>query len=181
MDLAFKPRLDSSVKWTPLPQEFVGQIQEIFEENFQDSFAQNHFIVQGQVYPQEILLRIGHIAKSSIRQKNFEASIEYNQKTDDLKECIYIAVDLIASLMTDYLKIENLEEDSDKSFYFPLEWKEHRVEKKVIYLKSSSVNTELEAKADQLLGSYATEELVTEIDTATDALDHSFPDPELCH
>lgn len=164
MDDYLKPRLESSVSWTSLPEEFHQQICDIFNETFSGSF-----VVESQIYPKEILLRIGHIKEDRIAQKNFEASMEYNGETEDVKTCIYLAVDLIGSLMEEYLKPRGIEEDFD----FSTTWQEYMADEKIIFMKTSNVNTQLEKEANLLLGASAHEGLFQETSDKekTDALE----------
>ncbi len=139
-----KPRLSSSKKWTAFPKEFSDQIKEVFDQNFNDLVTEGKFIVDGRIYAEEILLRVGYLQKGRIKQANFEVSQSYSQDKQDALEKIHECVDSAASMLLEYV-----EKDGDVDF--PLHWKEYTFQNHKIYLQYSTVNTDLEAQANQLL------------------------------
>ncbi len=144
-----KPRLPSSKKWTAFPKEFSEQIQGVFRENFNKELKKGELIVEGRIYPQEILLRIGFLEAGRLKQANFEISVEYSTKTNDAVDRINDAVDAAASMMMEFFEVE---QDPDQEPEFPLSWKEVPFNNRKLFMQFSTENTRLEAQADALLG-----------------------------
>lgn len=141
------PRLKSSKKWTQFPAEYSDQIQAVFRENFAQYLdeTQAELIVDGRIYPEEIMLRIGYHEKGRLAQANFEVSINYSQESDEAINSIHKCVDVAASMMIEYF-------EKDRDADFPYAWKEFTFQGKKVYLKFSSENSVLEAEANKLLG-----------------------------
>lgn len=144
-----KPRLPSSKKWTAFPKEFIQQIREAFKENFAKELKAAELIIEGRIYPQEILVRIGYLEAGRLKQANFEVSVEYSQSRNDAAASINDAVDAAASLMLEYFEKEK---ETEGDVDFPLIWKEVPFNNRKLYMQFSTVNTKLEAEADALLG-----------------------------
>ncbi len=143
------PRLSSSTKWTPFPAEYVNQIKEVFSENFKTQLAGGRLIIEGRIYPQEILLRVGYLENGRLLQANFETSIDYEQKNEDILERIYNSLDVTASMMDEYFEVENATEN------FPRIWQDCKFKGQKLYIQYTTVNSDLEAQADLLLGAEA--------------------------
>ena len=139
------PRKKESKKWTDMPKEFSTQIKTVFEENFKVQLDGKKLLVEGRIYPSEILLRVGVNRVGELRYQNFEVSLDHSKAKQDAISQIHIAVDAIASLMVEYF--ENEEEHE-----MPFVWQEYPFEKQTIWLQYSSVNPDLEAEANRLLG-----------------------------
>ncbi len=158
-----KPRLTKSKKWTALPAEYLKQIETVFSEGFAAQLSGHKLIIEGRIYSEEILLRVGALENGRLSQKNFEVSIGYSTKTKDAVDRIHNAIDAIASMMNEHF------EDPEKDD-FPRSWKEYDFDNQKVYLQYSTVNSELEAQADALLGE-AGEDLVVEEPETEDALE----------
>lgn len=157
-----KPRLSTSKKWTQFPKEFSSQIEDVFKENFGDHLSKTKLFVEGRIYQEEILLRVGFLKEGRLAQANFEASMQYSPKEQDAVERIHNCIDAVASMIMEYF--EN-EDEAD----FPRYWKEFPFQGKKIFLQFTTDNTELEAQADALLGENA-DDLVQEESSSEDAL-----------
>ncbi|MBX3040247.1 MAG: hypothetical protein KF789_05995 [Bdellovibrionaceae bacterium] len=164
-----QPRLKSSQKWTELPKEYVDQIRTAFMENFGTQIGEGKLLIEGRIYPQEILLRVGYLEAGRLAQTNFEVSMDY--KPEEAVERIHNCIDAAASMMMEYF-----EEDGEVDF--PYVWKPFPFQKKTIYLQFSTENSELEAEADRLLGS-SVDDLVHEETEDEDALSRAEIDEEL--
>lgn len=140
-----QPRLKSSKKWTAFPKEYADQIQGVFEENFKKHLTDKKLVIEGRIYPEEVVLRVGIQNKGELRQRNFEVSMDYSAKDKNALESIHTAVDVAASMLMDYF-------ENDETVDFPLVWKEYPFNKKKVYLQTTSENSELEAAANKLLG-----------------------------
>lgn len=152
------PRLKTSKKWTAFPPEYTVQIETVFKENFAAQLKGSQLKVEGRIYPEEILLRVGFHRQGELRQANFEVSMEHSPTEQDALERIHNCVDAAASMMMDFF--EN--EDSDD---FPRSWKEFPFQNKKLYLQFTTENSDLEKEADRLLG-LDEEQLVHEEDEA---------------
>lgn len=156
------PRLVTSKKWTDFPKEYISQITEVFKEGFKAELESVDFFVEGRIYPEEILLRVGILEPGRIAQANFEVSAVYDVKKQDAIEWIYTCIDAAGTMMGEYF-------DLDGEVEFPRTWKEIDFEGKKIFTQFTTVNTRLEAEADALLGAHE-KSLVIEEETE-DALD----------
>lgn len=165
-----QPRLKTSKKWTAFPKEYQDQIEKVFHENFSEQLGQNKLIIEGRIYPEEVLLRVGIGEKGRLTQANFEVSMAYDAKKKDAVERIHNCIDAAASMMMDYF-------DADTDVEFPRVWQEYPFQGHKIYLQYTTVNTDLEAQADALLGEDS-EALVTEEENE-DALSRAHIDEEL--
>lgn len=140
-----QPRLKTSTRWTEFPKEYAEQIRKVFIENFRSYLMDRKLILEGRIYPAEILLRVGILEKGRLAQANFEVSIDYSSENKNAIARIHLCVDAAASMLADYI------EQGDK-VDFPRSWQAYPFEKETIHLKFTTENSELEAEADKLLG-----------------------------
>ncbi len=142
-----EPRLKTSKKWTPYPAELLGQIREVVEVFFADyEVGDGKFMIEGEIYPEEILLRIGISRPGQLRQDNFEASLQYDSQKDKSMDLINIMTDFLGEAWINFLEDEPEIED------LPRQWQKNNFEKREIYLRYTTNNTDLEAQANALLG-----------------------------
>lgn len=142
------PRRSDSVpkNKTRLPQDALKLITDTLKENFSEYLADKPLAAEGYLYLEEILLRVGFKEKGAIRQFNFECSLDFNSENKtEAMELLYVAVDAIQSMVHDYI-------EADGDIEFPQNWTSFEFEGKTLWLKTSTVNTDLEAQADALLG-----------------------------
>lgn len=142
-----EPRLKSSTQWTAFPVELIQQITEVAEDHFSDYEKEDRkFIAEGRIYPTEILLRLGLTApKGLLRQDNFEASLQYDPEKEKALDQIHLIVDFLAETWATFF------EDAPENEDLPRLWNEQIFEKKPIYLRYSTENTDLEKQANALL------------------------------
>jgi hypothetical protein len=140
-----EPRLKSSQKWTSLPGEIVKQIREVFTQAFPEATQKGRFLVEGRIYKQELLIRVGYNEHGRLKQHNFEVSIEYNPAKDNMMKMVHLAMDVCATLIA-----ELFAEDDDADF--PRIWSEFEADGRSLYVQYSGVNSDLEKQADALLG-----------------------------
>ena len=138
-----EPRLKTSKKWTAFPGDFIEQIKNAFMENFGPQLKGHDLLVEGRIYPKEIVLQVGFVEKKALRQNNFEVSIEY--KADEAVDRIHDAIDVSASMVGDYF-------ENGGEIEYPGEWQEFEFEKLKVFCRHTRVNTQLEQEADRLLG-----------------------------
>jgi len=156
------PRMKNSKKWTAFPKDYVSQIEDVFKQNFKKHLAASKLIIEGRIYTEEILLRVGVQEKGRLTQANFEVSMNYSTKEKDAVERIHDCIDAAASMMAEYY-------DSNGEAEFPRTWFEYEFNKRKLFLQFSTENSDLEAQADELLGK-SFEEMVQEDKETEDAL-----------
>lgn len=166
------PRLKSSKKWTGFPKEYSEQIQAVFKENFAQYLDEGDLIIEGRIYQEEILLRVGYLEKGRLAQANFEVSMNYSQDEQDAVKRIHNCVDAAASMMMEYL-------ENDGEVDFPYTWKEFPFQGKKIYLQFTTENTSLEEQANKLLGLDEESLVHDEDETDEDALSRAEQSEEL--
>ena len=147
-----QPRLKTSTKWTQIPEELATQILEVVNETFKNPAKVGRFKIEGRIYKSEMLLRIGYLENGRLAQANAEVSIEYNFKKETAQSILGMAVDVAGSLMDSYF--QNPDDD------FPREWKPFVIEQKEVFLKFTTVNSDLEDEADKLLGIEKSDDMV---------------------
>lgn len=163
-----KARLESSKKWTQFPQEFNQQIREVLAENFPAQAKAGKFVVEGRIYPEEVLLRVGFVENGRLKQMNVEISMNCSPKDLDATERIMNCVDAAAATMQEYF-----EQDPETEVEFPTLWKEIKFDGQPLFMQTSSVNTELEGWADKLLGEAADSMVLEDLSEPEDALEKS--------
>lgn len=140
-----EPRRSKSAKSTQLPRDYANQVIAVLKDTFADEVKSGKFIVEGRIFPDEILLRMGFLENGRLRQKNFEISLDFNGGKDDTVKLLNLAVDVGATMLDEMFSST---EDAD----FPRTWKSYEVEGRHVYLQFSSVNSELDKEASKLLG-----------------------------
>lgn len=154
----------TSKKWTQFPAEFNQQIQSVFMENFGPQLKDSKLIIEGRIYPEEILLRVGMLEKGRLAQQNFEVSVDYkNSESETVLERIHALVDVAGSMMLEYF-------EKDGEVEFPYTWKEFPFKGQPVFLQYSTENTDLEAQANAILG-LNEDSLLLGDDKVSDALD----------
>ncbi|MBX7231839.1 MAG: hypothetical protein K1X29_07110 [Bdellovibrionales bacterium] len=151
-----EPRSQTSARWTPLPKDFIQQVNEALIKSFTNQAKKGSFIIEGRIYPKELLVRIGFLEKGRLHQQNFEISIDYLPGKDDAYKTLGLAVDVGATMLEELFSSEN---DLD----FPRLWQSFQIEGRDVYIQFSSINSRLETEAEKLL-SLAEDRLVHEDD-----------------
>jgi hypothetical protein len=156
-------------KSTNLPKEFMDNVKVVFAQAFKKQLKGKPLLVEGRIYPDEILLSVGFKEEAkALRQTNFEASIDHNGK--DVLKKLNLCVDAISSMMLQFF-------DADGDIDLPKQWSPFKFENDTIHLQSTGRNTELEAEANKILGLKSEDELL--IDEAEErALAGESPDEE---
>lgn len=138
-------RKPSSKKWTAFPEEYLGQITNVFIDAFGHELGSSKLVVEGRIFPEEICLRVGYREPQSLRQNNFEISADFDPKKENAIEKIYACIDGAASVLATFFQSQNTD-------ILPVDWKEFKYEKQLMYFQFSTVNTDLESEADRILG-----------------------------
>jgi hypothetical protein len=148
------PRKKSSrgKKSTNLPVEFVDNVNELFTKTFKKQLKGRKIVVEGRIYPDEILFSVGFKeSEKALRQTNFEASMDH--KGQHILKKLSVCVDAVSSMMDQYFEAG---EDLD----LPKHWQAFNFDKDSIYLQSTGRNSELEAQANKILGHERGDELI---------------------
>jgi hypothetical protein len=148
------PRLNSSKKWTTLPPELLDQVKSVFEEAFTAQKVKGKFVTEGRIYVSELLFRVGYLENGRLKQVNFEVSIDFAPEKQNALELVHLAIDCAASMLETYFA------DEETFIDMPTEWKVIEIEKRRVYVQVSTTNSELETKADELLGELPEDALV---------------------
>ena len=145
-----RPRQKTESPWTPFPQELIDHICEVFTERFSDEYDLEglHFLAEGRIYREEILLRVGLNNPNQLKQYNFELSVLYNRDEQKALDVIQESVNVLEPSFVDLLEEDF--EDAD----FPIEWMAIQGAKYMAHQQYSTVNTLLESEADKLLDEF---------------------------
>ena len=138
------PRLESSTKWTSLPEELSVQIERAASDLFPEQAREGKFLAEGRIYPEEFLFRLGYVENERLVQINFETSSAFNLEKDNIKKIIDLSVDCSAALMEGFFKSTEMD--------YPRDWKRVDFDGRDIFVQHTTVNSELEKQADKLLG-----------------------------
>jgi hypothetical protein len=174
MSANITPRLTTSKTWTELPAEFTKKVNSIFATQFKVEAGYGEFLVEGRIYPDEVVVRIGFVEKGRLKQANFEASMDRIKTPEDkTMDALYSIIDALGGLMEEFFEL-----DGEEELDIPLAWKAFDFEGETIYLQQTTVNSRLEAEADRILG-LLEKSLVQEENLSEDALARAEIDSEL--
>ena len=146
-------------RWTAVPKDYIKQVTNALRDSFADEVKSGKFIVEGRIYKDELLLRMGYLEKGRIRQVNFEMSMDFKPGKDDTLKLLNLAVDVGATMLEELFSSES---DDD----FPRTWQPFEVEGRTVHVQFSSENSELDEKANAILG--ATDEHLVKEASADD-------------
>ncbi len=139
-----KPRLASSKKGMDFPVDYTKMIKDVIGKNFKKYVKDKKIVVEGFIYTEEIVARIGFVYPGGIRQRNFEASVDYSAKKKNILEQINVALDALGSMIDQWIEAE---EDME----LPTQWHKFEMDGKSIYLQTTTENSELEAQANKFI------------------------------
>ncbi len=167
------PRLSSSKTWTQFPEEFLEQVQGLVAETFEEYLIDGASLhLEGRIYSEEILFRLGIKIEGQLKQNNFEISAQYKAESQNAKKIMHHCIEAAASMMVEYFdwyQSQSNEETASDDIDFPRQWSEFHFEGTPLFFQYSTVNTDLEAEADRILG-LSDKELVQTL-KSEDALD----------
>jgi hypothetical protein len=143
-----EPRLPSSKQWSKFPAELIQQMKSVFQEGFGAQLGKANIEVEGRIYPAELLLSLGFSRPNQLKQPNFEISLGYDSKKDNVLKLMHSLFDAMGALFDQYFQSDD---DSD----FPRYWEEIDFEGKKLFIQYSTKNSKLEDEADLLLGQTA--------------------------
>jgi hypothetical protein len=133
-------------KYQPVPKDFLKLVQETFKEKYADFLKERTLIIDGAIYPEELVLVVGIKNKDEkIRQQNFESSMDYeNDDSDKVLEKIHLSIDALDAMFAEYV-------EANGDLEMPTLWTEFEFDDQKVYLRSSTHNLELEKQADEFL------------------------------
>jgi hypothetical protein len=139
-------------KFQPIPKDFLKLVQDTFTEKYADFLKDKTLIVDGAIFPEEIVLIVGFKNKNEkIRQQNFECSMDYhNDEYNGVLEKIHLSIDALDAMVAEYV-------EANGDLEMPTQWTDFDFEDKKVYLKSSTNNIELEKMADEFLALHEAE------------------------
>jgi len=151
------PRNSTSLKhkYQPIPKDFLKLVKETFQEKYAEFLADKTLIVDGAIFPEELILVVGIKNKNEkIRQINFECSIDYkvdyeNDEDGKVLDKIHLGIDGLDAMFAEYA-------EADGDIEMPKLWTEFEFEDQRIHLKSSTDNIELEKAAEEFLRQHDT-------------------------
>lgn len=114
-------------------------------EAFKSGLTGTVLVVEGRIYSHEIGLRVGFRQATELRQNNFEVSLDFDPSKENALEQIYRLIDVLAVVMNEYF-------EGKPSSTLPTFWKEIQFEGRPVFFQFTTVNTDLEAVADEILG-----------------------------
>ncbi len=138
----FEPRMPTSAKHLPqnLPLDLAGIIRESLLQKY-TFFSDKDLIVQGAIYPEELILLVGFKEKKSLRQFNFECSIGYHNDEEAVDsgvlEKFHKGADSLDVMINEYIEAAG-------DIEMPKTWSHFNFENEQVYLKTSNINTEVE-------------------------------------
>jgi hypothetical protein len=138
------PRLKTSTRRTDFPIDYVKMVRDVIQKNFKAHLKDKDIVIEGGIYQEEVVLRIGFRTKKSIKQMNFEASVVYSMKTKNIMDQIYLALDGLGAMIDQYFQAEG-------EIELPTLWTEFVLDKRPMYLQTSTENSDLEGQADEIL------------------------------
>jgi hypothetical protein len=158
-----EPRLPTSRQWTQFPAELLKQMRSVFQEGFGAQLGKATIEIEGRIYPQELLLSLGFSRSNQLKQPNFEISLGYDSKKDNVLKLMHTLFDAMGALFDQYFQ---LPDDSE----FPRYWEEMDFEGKKLFVQYSTKNSKLEDEANKLLGVSGGDLLNDEEDLSEEAL-----------
>ena len=180
------PRAATSKQWSDLPAELIRDLMKIFTSQFKAEAARGEFMIEGRIYPEELVMRAGFLEKGRLAQINFEASMDLpKNSTGPLSEedldnedsktmsSLYTCIDALGSLMEEYFELSE-----DEEIDVPKRWQAFDFEGETVYLQHSTFNSKLEEEADRILG-LLEKKLVHEESSSEDALANAEVNSEL--
>lgn len=141
-----QPKNTNNKTYANLPNEVTKAVEEELSEVFEGPAAKGDFLCQIRVYRTEMVLRVGYIKKNEIKQVNFDLSKEVIPEKPEPVKTLELLVAASKELFHGYFKNERIEDFS------PL-WADLS-DSKISY-RYDGTNTELESKANELLGEEA--------------------------
>lgn len=178
------PRVSTQKTWTTLPREFREKAAQVFARNFRKESVKGDFLIEGRIYPSEIILRAGYTEKDRLKQTNFEVSIDLtkDQHSDQAADKttmdqLFLGIDVLGSVFETHF--EHLNEEESDDVEYPFNWEEFEFDDHKVFLRFSTVNTRLEDEADRILGQSAPGLFNEDAETSTDAMTRAEIDSDL--
>ena len=143
-----QPKNANNKTYASLPIEVTKAVADELSETFEEASNKGLFLCQIRVFRTEMILRAGYIKKGEIKQVNFDVSKDVQPDKPEPVKTLELLVAASKELFHAYFKDERIEDFS------PL-WAEYT--NADISYRYDGTNTELETKANELLGEQALE------------------------
>ncbi|HBQ21862.1 MAG: hypothetical protein A2Z91_01795 [Deltaproteobacteria bacterium GWA2_38_16] len=138
------PRIKTSIlKPATFPKDYIDLIHETFQESFK-SYLEPHeqISIEGAIYPKEMLISIA--LTGTVKYTTCLASMELNTKKYTLDNHVHIMIDSMGSFFDEYF-------ESEREVTLPEVWTKYEAGEDYVYMRMSTQNEILEAKADAIL------------------------------
>ncbi len=137
-------------KYQPVPKDFLKLVKETFQEKYAEFLSDKTLIIDGAIYPEELILIVGlRNRDEKVRQINFESSMDYtidyeNDGNHGVLEKIHLSIDALDAMFAQYVEAQG-------DIEMPTLWTSFDFEDSKVFLKSSTNNIELDKMADAFL------------------------------
>jgi hypothetical protein len=156
---------------SPLPVDYLKMVTEVFATNFDEPLKKIakatkdkiHFQVNGEVFPEEIVLCVSLIQEKSLNATSVYGSVDFDPKasTPNIQDLLPLCVDAVGTVYQAHLSstdpkdlIGIVEGPLSALDNVPFEWTVIPVEKKRIYVKMDKANHQLDQMADEWLSKH---------------------------
>ena len=154
-------RKDTPLTSVNLPKDYLKLVEDLFNKNFNKNLniekgSKEKFIVQGEVYPDELVLIVALKNPGTLRMTTCYASVDYPPPTvtskassEMVQKGVNMCVDAVASFFNTFFTDGR---PVDYDLEYRQGWTPVEIEKNVrVYLKINRDNPELDAQADEFL------------------------------
>ncbi len=147
-----------------LPKDYTLSAREVFNEKFSENL---YFFISGQIHGDELVYRVGFKkSEDSLKQVNFDFSLDLNNENPEtVHESLKLALNLAGAHIEAYINNKASDEDYPVEWYEVLDLPEDHPKAQKVYMKIDFTNTELEDKANELLGERDTNLIKGEFDS----------------
>ena len=132
-------------KFEKIPKDYSQLIEKKLNELYKDKLDSREIHVDGNIYPEEVSLQVSLKQDKQLKQFNFLGSIDHSVEKKNALEKMHNLMDALSSMLDEYLSSEEIVD-------FPEDWAEFTFEEDKIWLKHHTINEDLEAMANELLG-----------------------------
>lgn len=143
-------------KPTNLPKEFLKTVSDLFQKQFKSKLSGSTFLVNGALYPEEVVLCVSLSHPKSLQSASMHISnslaknvAENPEKvTEQLKSMVDVAASWFSQSLTDGMGLEAVLAEMKDAV---TEWQEFEWEGQQLFVKLNRTNYTLEKAADEFL------------------------------
>ncbi|MEK6577929.1 MAG: hypothetical protein AABZ55_01765 [Bdellovibrionota bacterium] len=161
-------RLSSTGKSSPLPQDYLKMVGDVFKNNFDAGLkalnkitsSKIYFKAIGEIFTNEVVLCVSLLEKGQLAATTVYASLDFDPKANKptVQDLLDNAVDAIGAVYNTLLNSDDpkvLEQISARSLAaledVPFEWTSVVIEKRKVYVMLDKSNPEIDAITDEWL------------------------------